>query len=372
MNRPCHNGGTCLDGITANENDYQCVCPKGFAGANCETNIDDCALNPCQHGGTCIDFVDDYKCYCLPGFSGTHCEENVNECAINPCANGGTCHDSVNDFVCACPPGYSGKFCSVEINECARSPCMHKGICIDKLNDYECKCLPGYSGKACNVLPDGTVLPLTGHNENEQGPNVTLVVTLSILLTLLMILGCLLIVYKKRKVSFDQRKADGAAKKENELNEVNSANKIKMIEDTHMIVNDLDYPKHKRTNNPNLKSADVYYNDKQCVSKQLNTNSRASLLLEGKLDKDSSCSASYTSSSTCHTNKNRHLNHATLAQFNSECSSSTTSSTGAPSVCSSDSVKSKKYDLPTAASVQAMRNHHGKYGSDDEVYFTEV
>ena len=38
----------------------------------------------------------------------------------------------------------------------------------------------------------------------------------------------------------------------------------------------------------------------------------------------------------------------------------------------SDSVKSKKYDLPTAASVQAMRNHHGKYGTDDEVYFTEV
>ena len=73
-----------------NDYEYQCICPTGFTGSHCESNIDDCAVNPCQNGGTCIDFVSDYKCYCNPGFIGTHCEENVNECAINPCANGGT------------------------------------------------------------------------------------------------------------------------------------------------------------------------------------------------------------------------------------------------------------------------------------------
>ncbi len=301
MATPCKNGATCLMDPD-NEDKYQCICPAGFTGPHCENNIDDCAINPCQNGGTCIDFVNDYKCYCLPGFNGTHCEINVNDCKLNPCANGGTCHDSVNDFVCACQPGFTGKDCSVEINECERSPCMHHGFCVDKLNDYECRCLPGYSGKACNILPDGTVLPLTDLNSSEDNTDVTLVVTLATILTLLMILGCVLVVYKKKKSSYEQRKANAEAKRENELNAVNCVNKSgKMMEDHHMIVNDLDYPKNK--------------------NKQLNTESRASLMLLDKLDE--------TKSSI------RTLNKASLAQFNSECSSSsTTSSTGAPSVCS--------------------------------------
>ena len=337
MATPCKNGGTCLMDHQGSEDSYQCICPAGFTGEHCESNIDDCEVNPCQNGGTCIDFVNDYKCYCLAGFNGTHCEINVNECRVNPCANGGTCHDSVNDFVCACPPGYSGKVCSQETNECARSPCMHNGFCVDKLNDYECRCLPGYSGKACNVLPDGTVLPLTGSYQNEAGTDVTLIVVLATILTLLMILGCLLVVYKKKRQSFDQRKANKEANRENELNAVHCEYKTKKIEDTHMIVNDLDYP--KRPNNPNLASDIYYQNDKQCVNKQLNTNcSRASLLMD-KLDNNSSCSASTAGSSHSQSHQStsktvRTLTKAGLAHHNSECSSSTTSSTGAPSVCS--------------------------------------
>ena len=328
MATPCKNGGTCL--MDGNDDQYKCICPDGFTGEHCESNIDDCAINPCQNGGTCIDFVSDYKCYCPPGFTGTHCEENINECAMNPCANGGTCHDSVNDFVCACPPGYTGKDCSTEINECAsRNPCMHNGFCVDKLNDYECRCLPGYSGKACNVLPDGTVVPLTDPNDSSP-TNVTLVVILATILTLLMILGCLLVLYKKKRRTFEQRKANAEAKRENDLNAVSCVNKSKML-DEHMIVNDLDYPKHKRINgNPNL-ADEEFFNSKDIgvtyKNKQLNTDfsSRASLMLHDKLDSSSS-SSSRTSAT---------LNKATLAQFNSECSSSTTSSTGAPSVCSS-------------------------------------
>jgi hypothetical protein len=352
MATPCLNGGTCQ---MTSESNYQCQCPPGFTGKHCEANIDDCAVNPCQNGGTCIDFVSDYKCYCNPGFIGTHCEENVNECKINPCANGGTCHDSVNDFVCACRPGYTGKDCSMEINECASAPCMHNGFCVDKMNDYECRCLPGYSGKACNILPDGTVMPFKGLNQNTNGDNnsnVTLIAVLSTLFTLLMVLGCLLLVWKKKRQHFEERRANAEAKRENELNAVSCVNKSKMLDD-HMIVNDLDYPKHKRVNgNPNLKDEDLFSakdmgasykqmvmpggrlvsSQKQCsVNKQLNTDnyssgcsSRASLMLFEKLDKESVTSGRRT------------LDKASLSQFNSssECSSSSTGSSGAPSVCS--------------------------------------
>ena len=56
------------------DDDYKCRCPAGFAGKNCQVNVDDCAANPCQNGGTCFDFVNDYKCYCHAGFMGRNCE----------------------------------------------------------------------------------------------------------------------------------------------------------------------------------------------------------------------------------------------------------------------------------------------------------
>lgn len=40
-------------------NDYFCVCPAGYKGKNCSTNIDDCVTNgqPCKNGATCTDKV---------------------------------------------------------------------------------------------------------------------------------------------------------------------------------------------------------------------------------------------------------------------------------------------------------------------------
>jgi len=62
----CENGGQCVSGA--------CVCPTGFSGTACETNIDDCDPNPCLNGGTCTDGVDDYACSCIDGYTGTNCE----------------------------------------------------------------------------------------------------------------------------------------------------------------------------------------------------------------------------------------------------------------------------------------------------------
>lgn len=36
---------------------FSCICQKGFTGAHCETNIDDCEKNKCANGATCVDLV---------------------------------------------------------------------------------------------------------------------------------------------------------------------------------------------------------------------------------------------------------------------------------------------------------------------------
>lgn len=43
----------------------------GFAGQNCEENIDDCPGNNCRNGGTCVDGVNTYNCQCPPEWTGS-------------------------------------------------------------------------------------------------------------------------------------------------------------------------------------------------------------------------------------------------------------------------------------------------------------
>lgn len=73
---PCHNGGSCTDGI----NMAFCDCQPGFQGAFCEEDINECASNPCHHGANCTDCVASYTCTCPAGFSGIHCENNTPDC----------------------------------------------------------------------------------------------------------------------------------------------------------------------------------------------------------------------------------------------------------------------------------------------------
>lgn len=60
--RPCQNNGSCQ----GNQTGYICECPRGFAGPECQTNVNECLSNPCVHG-VCEDGIGGYKCYCLPG-----------------------------------------------------------------------------------------------------------------------------------------------------------------------------------------------------------------------------------------------------------------------------------------------------------------
>ena len=70
----------------ANASGYLCHCLDGFEGAECQTNIDECAEEPCRNGAACVDGIAEYTCNCLPGYEGDQCQTDINECSLYlPC-----------------------------------------------------------------------------------------------------------------------------------------------------------------------------------------------------------------------------------------------------------------------------------------------
>ncbi|XP_068719980.1 uncharacterized protein [Montipora capricornis] len=147
---PCTNGGSCVDGI----NNYSCICPVGYKGDNCETDIDECSTNShsCDVNAVCTNTKGSYKCTCISGFlgDGNTCSD-INECVPNPCANGGSCVDGVNNYSCICPVGYTGDLCETDIDECVPNPCANGGSCVDGVYNYSCICQVGYTGDLCET-----------------------------------------------------------------------------------------------------------------------------------------------------------------------------------------------------------------------------
>ncbi|XP_061878722.1 neurocan core protein-like isoform X2 [Entelurus aequoreus] len=76
VTNPCLHGGKCLPQGTG----YSCYCPQGYAGENCEIDVDDCQSEPCENGGTCIDKIDSFLCLCLPSYGGDACEKDIEGC----------------------------------------------------------------------------------------------------------------------------------------------------------------------------------------------------------------------------------------------------------------------------------------------------
>ncbi|XP_055854363.1 protein crumbs isoform X1 [Episyrphus balteatus] len=157
---PCHNGGVCRD----KDVNYECVCPEGWNGTQCDYDVDECQnLTICGHG-ICVNRPGSFKCYCEPGFTGLLCDSDVDECLSRPCKNGASCVNKVNDYECICPAGYTGKECDVNIDECASNPCEIGSTCIDMVNNFTCSCIPGMTGRLCDFDIDDCVSLPCQHN----------------------------------------------------------------------------------------------------------------------------------------------------------------------------------------------------------------
>ena len=53
--------------------DYSCECTAGYAGSNCEVDINECLTAVCPANSECVDAVNSYTCVCNPGFEGNLC-----------------------------------------------------------------------------------------------------------------------------------------------------------------------------------------------------------------------------------------------------------------------------------------------------------
>ncbi|XP_054612833.1 versican core protein-like isoform X2 [Dunckerocampus dactyliophorus] len=77
-----------------------------------------CSSSVCRHGGSCYQRGSQNVCMCPPGYTGGRCETDVDECQSNPCVNGATCVDEVNAFSCLCLPSYAGQLCQQDTEVC--------------------------------------------------------------------------------------------------------------------------------------------------------------------------------------------------------------------------------------------------------------
>lgn len=114
------NGGRCVS--APGTTNYQCVCPSGYTGRNCEIK-DICNIkNPCICG-TCSNepaTYDGFRCFCPVGYTGPRCERALNCLDTNhECKNGGQCVPRVlGDYVCSCPQPYCGLTCTNIVPQC--------------------------------------------------------------------------------------------------------------------------------------------------------------------------------------------------------------------------------------------------------------
>nr|XP_058947345.1 neurogenic locus notch homolog protein 2-like [Pocillopora verrucosa] len=66
----CQNNATCQSGFTLKG--YRCLCPPGFEGELCETDIDECSevhavkMNKCHPNASCTNSQGSYNCFCNP------------------------------------------------------------------------------------------------------------------------------------------------------------------------------------------------------------------------------------------------------------------------------------------------------------------
>ncbi|XP_013981708.1 protein kinase C-binding protein NELL1 [Salmo salar] len=129
----CRSGGTCVSPNT-------CICPSGFTGRHCETDIDECAegLIQCHNHSRCVNLPGWYHCECRNGF-----------------------HDNGSYLI-------HGSSC-IDVDECATQThtCWNNSVCVNLPGGFDCMCT---SGPACS----GDCLHEEGLKHNGQEWNLSL------------------------------------------------------------------------------------------------------------------------------------------------------------------------------------------------------
>ncbi|KAL8219824.1 UNVERIFIED_CONTAM: hypothetical protein K2H54_034457 [Gekko kuhli] len=166
VQRTCHYGWTgplcdecilfpgCVHGSCTEP--WKCNCETNWGGLLCDKNLNYCGSHrPCENGGTCANKEpDEYECLCPEGFHGRNCENEVTDCLSEPCSHGGICQSTSGDFKCHCSPQWTGKTCQIDVNECQANPCLHARGCKNLIGGYFCDCLEGWSGPNCEIRED--------------------------------------------------------------------------------------------------------------------------------------------------------------------------------------------------------------------------
>lgn len=112
---PPHDQGMCMGTVPWGSSQAGLLHPAGPITSSCARPS---SPDPCHNGGSCSDGIGTFFCECLAGFRGPKCEEDINECASNPCKNGANCTDCVNSYTCTCPSGFSGIHCENNTPDC--------------------------------------------------------------------------------------------------------------------------------------------------------------------------------------------------------------------------------------------------------------
>eukprot|EP00055_Hartaetosiga_balthica_P008395 m.31103 g.31103 ORF g.31103 m.31103 type:complete len:547 (-) comp6280_c0_seq1:348-1988(-) len=157
----CSGNGEC----TSIQSGISCHCDSGYSGTTCADDFNECLAGPCMNGGTCTTpQFNSYECACPAGFSGDNCELNV--CDPSPCMNGGTCtaNPLTGNFTCICTDAFVGKVCSVD-NPCEDPMLCGSYPCVTIGTSYTCQCSNVTQLQDCDATT--TVASLT----TTQDPN---------------------------------------------------------------------------------------------------------------------------------------------------------------------------------------------------------
>ncbi|KAH8042149.1 hypothetical protein HPB51_021233 [Rhipicephalus microplus] len=145
-----------------------CICPAGYQGPRCESDVDEClSENRCTHD--CVNTFGSFRCSCHPGYrlasDGASCSRRFGDRCERLCPDdcpSGRCHRRFG--YCECPPASHGRFCNLPCTPFTFGPSCARACKCDQANSLrcdpvsgECVCQDGFTGSKCNhPCPKGT------------------------------------------------------------------------------------------------------------------------------------------------------------------------------------------------------------------------